>query len=262
MFLLNLFTIGLTPSPPPVVVLTIMLTVRNLFVLAVTALVSVLWTGCGSSSSHDNPDGRKSLHFGNGAEPQDLDSQTVTGTIEHRLTLAFQEGLVGEDPELNIIPGVAQTWDIFDDGLVYTFHFNPEAKWSNGDTVTADDLVGSFKRMLTPSMAAEYAYMLFHVVGAEDYLKGNLTDFTKTGFQALDPQTLQLTLRQRTPFLLHAMNHYAWYPVPIKVIEKFGGLERKGTAWTRPENYVGNGPYLRQSWQPNRKIVAVRSSTY
>ena len=104
--------------------------------------------------------------------------------------------------------------------------------------------------------------MPLHVVGAEDYLLGKIDDFAQTGFQALDEHTLELTLRQRTPFLLHAMNHYAWYPVPVRVIDQFGGLQRKGTAWTRPENFVGNGAFNLKSWQPNRKIVAERSPTY
>lgn len=229
-------------------------------ILSVASLTFL--AGCGGSSSNSNPDGLKILHFGNGAEPQDLDPAAVTGVVEHRIIKALFEGLVSEDPDLNVVPGVAQTWDISEDGLVYTFNLNPEAKWSNGDTVTAHDFVGTYKRMLTPTIAAEYSYMLFKVVGAEDYLNGKIDDFNKTGFKALDNHTLQLTLRQRTPFLLHAMNHYAWYPVPIRVVEQFGGLERKGTAWTRPENFVGNGSFRLKSWQTNRRLVAERSPTY
>jgi oligopeptide transport system substrate-binding protein len=225
-------------------------------------LLGLIFTGCARNQADTDTAGLKILNFGNGAEPQDLDPQVVTGVVEHRLIKALMEGLVSEDPDLNITPGVAQSWEISADRLTYTFHLNPEAKWSNGDTVTADDFVGSYQRMLTPSMAAEYAYMLFHVVGAEDYLNGKLTDFAQTGFKALDAHTLQLQLRQRTPFLLHAMNHYAWYPVPIKVVAQHGGLERKGTAWTRPENVVGNGPFILEAWDSNRKIAVRRSPTY
>jgi len=235
---------------------------RLLSIIGIPLLGILFMSGCGGNSSDSNPDGLKILHFGNGAEPQDLDAHAVTGVVEHHLLKAFAEGLVSEDPDLNVIPGVAQTWSISDDGLVYTFNLNPNAKWSNGDTITAQDFVGTYKRMLTPSIAAEYSYMLFHVVGAEAYLLGKIDDFSQTGFQALDEHTLELTLRQRTPFLLHAMNHYAWYPVPVRVIDQFGGLQRKGTAWTRPENFVGNGAFNLKSWQPNRKIVAERSPTY
>ena len=234
---------------------------RYLPLLVAPLLGLLFFTGCGGSSSPEDS-GLKILHFGNGAEPQDLDAHSVTGVVEHHLLKAFAEGLVAEDPDLNIIPGVAQSWEISEDGLVYTFNLNPAAKWSNGDTITAHDFIGTYKRMLTASLAAEYSYMLFHVAGAEDYLMGKIDDFSQTGFQALDDHTLQLTLQQRTPFLLHAMNHYAWYPVPVRVIEQFGGLDRKGTAWTRPENFVGNGAFQLKSWQPNRKIVAERSPTY
>ncbi|MBT5902906.1 MAG: peptide ABC transporter substrate-binding protein [Opitutaceae bacterium] len=234
---------------------------RYLSLLIIPLLGMLFLSGCGGSSTSDDS-GLKILHFGNGAEPQDLDAHAVTGVVEHHLLKAFAEGLVSEDPDLNIIPGVAQSWDISESGLVYTFHLNPAAKWSNGDTITAQDFVGTYKRMLTPTIAAEYSYMLFHVVGAEDYLLGNIDDFSETGFKALDDHTLELTLNQRTPFLLHAMNHYAWYPVPVKVIDQFGGLERKGTAWTRPENFVGNGAFNLKTWQPNRKIIAKRSPTY
>src|SRR6185369_16527837 len=190
------------------------------------------------------------------------DPQTVSGAPEHRLIQALFEGLVSEDPQLNVIPGVAEKWEISGDGLVYTFHLRADAKWSNGDPVTADDFLQSYRRMLTPALAAEYSYMLWHVVGAEDFNKGKLTDFTQTGFKAPDARTLQLTLRQPTPFLLHAMNHQAWYPVPIATVKKFGGFDKKSTAWTRPENFVGNGPFVMKSWRPAQLIVGERSPTY
>ncbi len=238
-----------------------MLKTRSLIVVSLCCLLAFA-SGCGKSSNASADNGLKVLHFGNGAEPQDLDPQIVTGTIEHRLIKALNEGLVSEDPDLNIIPGVAQTWDISADGLVYTFHLNPAAKWSNGDVITATDFVESYRRILTPSLAAEYAYMLYHVVGAEEYHTGQLDDFAQTGFQALDEHTLQLTLKARTPFLLHAMNHYAWYPVPVKVVAEHGGMDTRGTRWTRPENFVGNGPFVLKEWLPNRKIVVERSDTY
>ena len=228
-----------------------------------------LLIGCAKSSDHASAanagapgDHRKVLRYGNGAEPQDIDPQIVTGTPEHHLVTTFFEGLVSEDPQLNIIPGVAEKWEISDDGLVYTFHLRADAKWSNGDPVTADDFVQSYQRILTPELGAEYSYMLWHAVGAEDYNKGKLTDFAQTGFKALDPRTLQVTLRQRTPFLLHKLNHESWFPVHIPTIAKFGGFKSKNTRWTRPENFVGNVTYILKEWRPNQMIVAERSPTY
>ncbi len=221
------------------------------------ALLSVFATGTFAAAP-----AKKVLNYGNGAEPSDLDFQTITGVPEHRLALTFFEGLVSEDPQLNIIPGVADKWDISPDGLVYTFHFRADAKWSNGEPVTANDFYLSYKRMLTPELGAEYSYMLWHVVGAEDFNKGKLKDFSQTGFKVIDPRTFQMTLRQRTPFLLHALNFYAWFPLHPATLEKFGAMNRKSTPWTRPENFVGNGAYVPKEWRPNQKIVAVRSPTY
>ena len=245
------------------------------FSLLALATALVFAAGCGKRETPPAPSsarqsaaaptpahGKKVLLFGNGSEPQDIDPQTVTGVPEYHLHLAFFEGLVTEDPQLNLKPGVAEKWEISPDGLVYTFHLRADAKWSNGEPVTAHDFVESYQRMITPALGAEYAYMLWHVAGAEDYNKGKLTDFSRTGFKALDDRTLQLTLRQPTPFLLHAMNHHAWYPVPVSVIRKFGGLDRKATDWTRPENFVGNGPYVLQEWRPNQVLIAARSPTY
>lgn len=243
---------------------------RSRFLVAGVLSFACLLTGCGKREARsrvvtgpaDGSPALKILHFGNGAEPQDIDPQVVTGVPEHHLHLAFFEGLVAEDPQLNVMPGVAEKWEISPDGLVYTFHLRPDAKWSDGEPVTADDFVRSYQRMITPALATEYGYMLWHVVGAEDFNKGKLTDFAQTGFKAIDARTLQLTLRQPTPFLLHAMNHHAWYPVPVATIKKFGGLDRKSTPWTRPENFVSNGAYRLKEWLPNRKIVAARSPTY
>jgi oligopeptide transport system substrate-binding protein len=234
------------------------------------ALLAFLVTGCGKndstgagqSAAASITPGKKILRYGNGAEPQDLDFQIVTGVPEHHLALTFFEGLISEDPQLNVVPGVAERWEISPDGLRYTFHLRADAQWSNGDPVTADDFIQSYRRMISPALGAAYAHMLWSVVGAEDYTKGKLTDFSQTGFKAPDARTVQLTLRQPTPFLLHAMNHYAWYPLPIATLKKFGAVDRKSTPWTRPENFVSNGPYTLKEWRPNQKIVAARAPTY
>jgi oligopeptide transport system substrate-binding protein len=242
------------------------------FALLPIAYFALLLSACGKreiqsaqSTTAGTPSSgaaKKILHYGNGAEPQELDPQIVSGSPEYHLAQAFFEGLVNEDPQLNLIPGVAEKWEISPDGLVYTFHLRADARWSNGEPVTAGDFVASYHRILTPELGAVYSYMLWYVVGAEDFNKGRQKDFNAVGFKALDPRTLQITLRQRTPFLLHLLNHYSWYPVPIATITKFGGLASKNTPWTRPENFVGNGPYVLKTWRPNQLIVAERSPTY
>ncbi|HVS53442.1 MAG TPA: peptide ABC transporter substrate-binding protein [Opitutaceae bacterium] len=239
--------------------------------LSLAALVAVAVVAPGCAKKSEDAAGKpvrpaaalKVLNYGNGAEPQDLDPQVITGTPEYHLMCAFFEGLVAQAPDgVNVEPGVAERWEISADGLVYTFHLRADAKWSDGAPVTARDFVRSAQRMLTASLAADYAYMFFHVAGAEDYYNGRLKDFSATGFKALDDRTLQLTLAHRTPFLLAAMLHHAWYPVPVAVVEKFGGLTRKGTSWTRLENFVGNGPFVLREWKQHQILVAERSPTY
>jgi len=240
---------------------------RALLFTTLLALISV-FCGCKkSSATASSPTGntphRKVLLAGNGGEPKDIDPQVVMGIPEYSLIRAFFEGLVTSDPiTQEPRPGVAERWEISDDGLVYTFHFRADAKWSDGNPVTATDFVRSYQRMLSPVLAAEYAYNLFHMVGAEDYQTGKLTDFSKVGCKAIDDRTLQLTLRQPAPFLLLLLSFYPWGPVPVATIEKFGGLDRRGSAWTRPENFVCNGPFVLKEWKPNQRIVVTRSPTY
>jgi hypothetical protein len=228
--------------------------------LAVTAALMV--AGCGKKSS-DAPasaateGGRKPMiwHVGNGTEVQDLDPQVITGVPEHKVVMALFEGLVSEDPkDLSPEPAIAERWEISDDGLVYTFYLRKNARWSNGDPITSDDFIQSYKRMLTPALASEYSYLLWFVTGAEDYNKGTLTDFSQVGFKAPDPYTFVVTLKSPTPYLLRVIaSHYAWWPVPTKVIAQFGGLDRKSTRWTRAGQLRRQRPLHAEGVAPNQK---------
>ncbi|MEM9802226.1 MAG: ABC transporter substrate-binding protein, partial [Planctomycetota bacterium] len=108
--------------------------------------------------------------FNNGTEVQTLDPAIVTGIPEGRAVRMLFEGLVVSHPEtIEPIPGVAERWEISEDGRTYTFHLRRNARWSNGDAVTAHDFVWSFERFLDPETAAQYAYMLWYVEGAEAF---------------------------------------------------------------------------------------------
>ena len=237
---------------------------RRFFLLLTAA--ALLLGGCGrrAAESSGGASPRKILHVGNGAEPQDIDPQVITGDCEENIVLALFEGLVSYDPkDLHPVPGVAASWEISPDRLVYTFHLRDNAKWSDGEPVTARDFVRSYQRMLTPALAAQYAYMIFnYVAGAKDYYDGKLKDFSRVGIKALDRRTLQITLLKPTPYMLKIMCHCSWLPVPAATIARFGGMDKKGTAWTRPENFVGNGPFVLKAWRPNQKLVVARSPTY
>ena len=118
--------------------------------------------------------------------------------------------------------------------------------------------------MISPKLASEYAYLLFNYVkGAKDYYDGKISDFSAVGFKALDEGTIQVTLERPTPFLIKIIaNHYAWDPIPIKVVLRYGALDEKSTQWTRAGNLVSSGPFKLQQWLPQVKIVVVRNPRY
>ena len=230
--------------------------------LAITAATLLLaCTGGESNVAQGNRDGI--LHYGNGSEPQGLDPHVVTGVPENKLIRALFEGLAVKNPyTLEPEPGVARSWDISDDGKVVTFNINPEARWSNGDPVTAHDYVWSWDRALNPAMGNLYAYMLYPIVNAEAYAKGDITDFSQVGVKALDDLTLQVTLSAPTPYFIQLMDHYSTFAVHRATIEKHGKATSRFTQWTRVENMVNNGPSNHQEWKLNRRIVVEKSETH
>ncbi len=203
------------------------------------------------------------LHFGNGAEPQSLDPHLATGLPESHILQALLEGLVGVHPQtLAPVPGAAKSWDVSADLTEYTFHLQPNGRWSNGDLVRAQDFVYAWRRLLTPSVASEYSYQLHVLKNAEAFNKGDISDFSKVGVKALDDLTLQVTLRAPTPYFLSMLSHSSTFPVHQGTIETFGEMDDRGNLWTRAGNYVGNGPFVLTEWALNRIIRVEPNAHY
>jgi len=206
----------------------------------------------------------KILLFGNGSEPQNLDPHTVRGVTENHIITALIEGLIAYHPsdQAQPEPGLADRWEHNADASEWTFHIRDGAKWSNGDPVKASDFVFGFQRILSPNLAADYADQLFIMVGAEDFNKGRITDFSKVGAKALDDQNLRITLVGPTPYFLSMLTHYSWYPVHPSTILKFGKIDDRVSLWTRPENYVGTGQFKLKEWKVNEVITVERNPNY
>lgn len=203
------------------------------------------------------------LYFGNGDEPQELDPAVTTGIPEYQIQEALFEGLVSLDPKtLAIVPGVAKSWDVSPDHKTYIFHLRKNARWSNGDRFTAHDFVYSWKRALTPRMGNLYAYMLYYLKNGRAYATGKIKDFSKVGVKALDDYTLKVDLQEPTPYFLQLLDHQSYYPVEKATVEKFGAFAERGTRWTRPGNFVGNGPFKLKTWKMNRVLIVEKSPTY
>jgi oligopeptide transport system substrate-binding protein len=227
-------------------------------------VAAALLPACGGGESNVVQGNREGiLHYGNGSEPQGLDPHVVTGVPENHIIRALFEGLAVKNPyTLEPEPGVAESWDISEDGRTVTFHINPEAKWSNGEAMTAHDYVWSWQRALNPAMGNLYAYMLYPVRNAEAFATGQLDDFDEVGVKALDDLTLQVSLNERTPYFIQLMDHYSTFALHRATIEKFGKATDRFTRWTRVENIVSNGAFRLKEWRLNRRIVVEKSDTY
>ena len=159
----------------------------------------------------------KTLLIGNDAEIETTDPHIATGVPENRVITSLIEGLVSPNPkDLSPEPGVAERWEISKDLKTYTFYLNKNAKWSNGEVIVSSDFVFSFKRMLTPKLGADYAYMLYVIKNAEKYNKKAITDFSKVGVKEIDPHTLKITLDNPTPYFFSLLMHYSLFPVHRK----------------------------------------------
>ncbi|MCA8960084.1 MAG: peptide ABC transporter substrate-binding protein [Planctomycetes bacterium] len=209
--------------------------------------------------------------FNNGSEISSVDPATVTGVPEGRVIKAIFEGLTVKHPKtLEPMPGVAERWTISDDKRLYTFFLRKDARWSNGDPVTARDFVYSWERFLNAETAAEYAYQLWYVEGAREYTTELDEDgkpkkgFETVGIRAVDDYTLEVRLLNPTPYFLELTAFYPLFPVNRRNIEeaKEKWPDEWRTRWLRPENLVTNGPYRIAFRRINDRLRLVKSETY
>ena len=165
----------------------------------------------------------RTLIVGNSAEPADLDPHLAEAYTDQILLVALYEGLTVLDERTSRpLPGVAESWQTSADGLTWTFRLRAEARWSNGDVVTAHDFVFSFRRLLSPALGASLSYMLWPVRNAEAFNTGKLADFGAVGVAATDDRTLRLTLAHPVPHLAALAAHSSWLPVHRPTLEQIG----------------------------------------
>ncbi|PWD87259.1 ABC transporter substrate-binding protein [Ignatzschineria cameli] len=192
----------------------------------------------------------------NGAEPQSLDPHKIEGVPEANLARDQFEGLVNIDLNGEIRPGVAESWEN-DDYRVWRFNLRKDAKWSNGDPVTAEDFVYSWKRLVDPNTASPYAsYLQYaHVENVDDIVNGK-ADPDTLGVRALDDHTFEITLSEPIPYIDKLVGHTSTVPVHRATVEKYGNQ------WTAPGNFVSNGAYKLKDWVVNERIVLQRNDQY
>lgn len=201
--------------------------------------------------------GADQVVFSIGGEPETLDVGKMRGVNESFVGLNLFEGLV-EYPlgEGEVAPGVAERWEVSEDGLTYTFHLRKNAKWSNGDPVTAEDFRWSWLRVLDPATASPYAEMLWIIEGARAFNEGQSNDPSTVGVEVVDPHTLRVKLDYVAPYFLELCAFHTYRPVHRKTVEAHGD------EWTRPGKMVSNGPYKLVEWVPNKHVKLVKNDQY
>jgi oligopeptide transport system substrate-binding protein len=150
----------------------------------------------------------------------------------------------------------AESYEVSEDGLIWTFKLNPNAKWSDGQPVTADDWVYSWLRALSPELGSAVATFMTAIKGASDYTAGTITDPAEVGLRAVDPLTFEVAMAQPSPQFQAVAGLPYLTPVPRHVIEQFGD------EWTEAPNLVSNGPYKLEAWDHDQQIVLARNENY
>jgi len=192
----------------------------------------------------------------NGSEPATLDPALMQDTASNNLYLGLFEGLVQYDPKTSKgIPAMAQSWSTSADGLTVTYKLR-DAKWSDGNPVTAQDFVYGWLRTLDPKTASSYAYMLGMVVKGADAYNSGKGKAEDVAIKALDAKTFQVQLVGPAPYFVDMTAHSAFGPAPKWAIEKFGDQ------WTKPGNLVSNGAYTLKEWKAQDYIYLVKNPNY
>jgi oligopeptide transport system substrate-binding protein len=195
-------------------------------------------------------------HRGNTAEPETLDQHLTSTIYEANILRDLYEGVTMHNASAEVVPGAAESWEISDDGLTYTFHLRADGRWSNGEPVKASDFVYSWQRMVNPETGAEYANLLYPIKNAEAINTGEVTDLNELGAKAIDDSTLEVTLNAPTPYFLEMLTHHAMYPVYPPAVEEFGA------EFVRPGNIVSNGAYTLDEVVVNGHIRLVKNPEF
>jgi oligopeptide transport system substrate-binding protein len=192
-----------------------------------------------------------------GAEPPSLDPGLATDTTSANILANLMDPLVtleGEDMEAT--PAMAESWDVSEDGTVYTFNLRDDGRWTNGDPVTANDYEYAWKRVLDPETAADYAYQLYGIQGAEEYnqCEENCEELRdEVGVNAVDERTLEVTLTSAQPWFAQLVAHTSFLPVHQPTVEEHGAN------WTEAQNIVTNGPFMLERWEHEANIDLVKN---
>ncbi|MGI9224957.1 MAG: peptide ABC transporter substrate-binding protein [Woeseiaceae bacterium] len=219
--------------------------------VSLAAIASVVSSCNGREDPHA---GMSVINRALSTEPESLDPQKSRSVQAADVLRDIGEGLVAYSASGELVPAAAERWEISADGLTYTFHIRPEARWSNGDPVTAGDFVFGLQRLVDPQTAALYAAELANVVHATEIVAGEMPT-SELGVEAVDDATLVISLLRPTPYLLSLLTHGSTFPVHR------GSVAKHGDGFARAGKLLSNGAYVMVDWQPG-SIIELRRNEY
>ncbi len=222
------------------------------FRIALLLVACLAACSCGESGNSGPP--VSTLNRGLVTDPESIDPHKVRSTQAADVLRDIGEGLVGYSASGELVGAAAESWSISDDGLSYEFKIRDDARWSNGDAVTAGDFVFALRRLADPATAAFYADAVAAIVNAEQIIAGELSP-DELGVAVADDNTLVITLRQPTPYMLSLLTHPSTFPLHP------GSLAEHGNDFARPENLLSNGAYQLESWEP-ASVLRLRRNEY
>ncbi|HAT1611423.1 TPA: oligopeptide ABC transporter substrate-binding protein OppA [Raoultella planticola] len=199
---------------------------------------------------------KQELVRNNGSEPASLDPHKVESDVEFNIISDLFEGLVSVSPAGEIQPRLAEKWEN-KDNTVWTFHLRPGITWSDGTAITAQDIVWSWQRLVSPLTASPYSSYPgnMHIVNAHEIAEGKKAPET-LGVKAVDDATLEVTLTQPNAAFLAMLAHPSLVPIDKVLVNRFG------EQWTKPGHIVTSGPYKLSTWVVNERIVTERNPRY
>ena len=224
--------------------------------ILLTGIAALFLGAC--SKQNSTPGGSKAVTYNLQVPGKTIDPQLEQTTSSGQVLEMCIEGLTiqGQKPG-EIFPGGAKSWDISKDGTVYTFHLRKDAKWSNGEKLTAQDYFYGFKRGLEPATAAVNAYMLWTIVNAKEYNQGKIKDFSKVGIKILDDYTLEIMLKNVVPYFTQLVANTIAAPCNEKFLKKVGNQYALSA-----DTLLYNGPYIITKYIPNGKFEFTKNKYY
>lgn len=204
-------------------------------------------TGTESTGSDTAAAGSSDMNVMLETPVESLDPQQATDGTSFEVIADYTDGLMQMDADGQAVPAIAESYDLSDDGLTYTFHLRSDAKWSNGTPVTAADFVFAWQRAVDPAVASEYAYMLSdigQIKNAAEIIAGDM-DKSELGVTAVDDTTLKVELNVPVSYFLSLMYFPTFYPVNEEFFNSCGD-----TFATSPETTLSNGAFILDSYEP------------